>query len=129
MASVGLLLALARPTCAGAAPRALPTVVQDDAQLLFRSDAQVRASMAKLQALGVQWIRVTASWSDLTREPTAAQEPAFDDRDPAAYERRFGLTAGGAFQRCARRGRGVARYRLMYVNAAGRHAGIAVPLA
>ena len=86
MASVVLLLALAWPACAAAAPRALPTVVQDDAQLLFQSDAQVRASLANLQALGGQWVRVTASWSDLTRDSGATREPAFDDRDPAAYE-------------------------------------------
>lgn len=69
------------------APRALPTIVQDDAELLYRSDDSVRASLAKLQSVGADMVRVTASWSLLTRSPDAAHAPAdFDATDPAAYE-------------------------------------------
>lgn len=69
------------------APAALETVLQDDANLIYRPTDQVREAMAQIRALGVDRVRLTAIWSVLTRDADAAVEPAgFDARDPAAYE-------------------------------------------
>jgi hypothetical protein len=75
-----------------AARDALPTIVQDDAQLLHRPTAQVAGSLDRLRDLGVDTVRVTAGWSTLTRDPDSRiATPGFDQTDPAAYEQaRFG---------------------------------------
>jgi hypothetical protein len=72
----------------GSSPeRARPlTVVQDDAELLYRPDAQRAKVLDDLRAAGVDWVRVTAGWSVIAPEPEAAQRPAgFDATDPDAY--------------------------------------------
>ena len=72
---------------AAVAPAAgLETIVQDDALLLHRPAEQVTASMARLRALGVDRVRLTANWSVLTRSSDAEQAPVFDAADPVAYE-------------------------------------------
>ncbi len=84
--SLAVLGAVA-PAAATAAAPPLPTVLQDDAQLLHRPADQVRATLARLRAFGVDRVRVTANWSVLTRDAGAAARPAgFDAADPAAYE-------------------------------------------
>jgi hypothetical protein len=78
--------ALAAPP-APAAPRALETVLQDDALLLHRPPEQVRATVAQLAAMGVDRVRLTASWSSLApAADTEARPEDFDATDPAAYE-------------------------------------------
>jgi len=68
-------------------PRALETVLQDDAQLLHRPEPELRSALERLRALGVDRLRVTANWSVLTRDASSEQRPpAFDAADPAAYE-------------------------------------------
>jgi hypothetical protein len=65
----------------------LETIVQDDGLLLYRPAAEVRAAVARMKQLGIDRVRITASWSSLTREPEAGTKPAgFDGSDPAAYE-------------------------------------------
>ena len=77
------LVALAPAT----AHAALETVLQDDATFLYRTPAQVRASMREVRRLGVDRVRLTANWAILTRDADAAHRPgSFDARDPAAYE-------------------------------------------
>jgi len=84
IAAVALLVGLA---AAPASARGLETIVQDDATLLHRPPAQVEASMARLAALGVDRVRLTANWSVLTRDADADRPPPlFDAADPAAYE-------------------------------------------
>jgi hypothetical protein len=61
------------------------TVLQDDAHLLYRTDAEVRSAMADVRALGVDRVRLTASWSLLAPGPDSAQRPDFDATDPGAY--------------------------------------------
>ena len=79
------LALLAVPAPAGA--RGLETVLQDDAQLLHRPEAQLRRSLQELRLLGIDRIRVTAGWSVLTRDPDVEVPPeSFDGADPAAYE-------------------------------------------
>ena len=87
IAAVAALVAVPGAWAAPAAPRApLETVMQDDAQLLHRPPDQVRDSLARMRALGVDRVRVTANWSVLTRDADSLQKPAFDATDPAAYE-------------------------------------------
>ena len=88
-AALALLAVLAIAAgCGGASP--LPpgalTVVQDDAELLYRSDARMAAVLDDLRSAGVDWVRVTAGWSVIAPAPEAAQRPAgFDATDPDAY--------------------------------------------
>ncbi len=82
--------ALAAAALAGAAPATaapgLETVIQDDRLLLHRPVDEVRASMRRIRALGADRVRLTANWSVLTRDASSERRPAFDARDPAAYE-------------------------------------------
>ena len=63
---------------------ARPTIVQDDAQVLHRSTAEVRRTIRSLAGLGVDWLRVTANWSFIAPSPQDVRRPSFDARDPAA---------------------------------------------
>ncbi|MEA2125030.1 MAG: hypothetical protein QOI80_1812, partial [Solirubrobacteraceae bacterium] len=45
------------------APPRVVTIVQDDAQLLYRSPQRIAATLDDLRDLGVDWVRVTAGWS------------------------------------------------------------------
>jgi len=72
---------------ATAAARAgLETVIQDDGRLLHGSPEAVRQTMHTLRALGFDRVRLTASWSSLTRNPSSRRVPRFDATDPASYE-------------------------------------------
>jgi Cellulase (glycosyl hydrolase family 5) len=73
------LLALAAPASA------IETVIQDDAQLLHRSDDEVRASMEQIRSLGINRVRITAGWSTIAPDADAARRPDFLDTDPLAY--------------------------------------------
>ncbi|MGH2841141.1 MAG: hypothetical protein ACRDKY_10015, partial [Solirubrobacteraceae bacterium] len=68
------------------APAALETIVQDDAVMLYSSADDLRAAAARLKLLGVDRVRITANWSVMTRDSSSKVKPAFDARDPAAYE-------------------------------------------
>lgn len=84
--ALSLCVALVAVPAAPAPAAGLETLVQDDATLLHRPAPAVAASMARLHALGVDRVRLTADWSSLAREPDAATRPDFDAADPAAYE-------------------------------------------
>jgi hypothetical protein len=65
----------------------LETIMQDDGQLIFRTPAAAQAAVARMKAVGVDRVRITASWSSLTRDPASSTKPAnFDAADPSAYE-------------------------------------------
>ncbi|HEY1538266.1 MAG TPA: hypothetical protein VGF63_02630 [Solirubrobacteraceae bacterium] len=67
--------------------RGLTTILQDDSSFLYSPPAAVQAAAQRAKALGVDTIRLTASWSSLTRGADQSTKPAgFDARDPAAYE-------------------------------------------
>jgi hypothetical protein len=72
------------------APLATPgleTIMQDDGQLLFSTPAAAQAAVARMKAIGVDRVRITAGWSSLTRRPESDTRPEnFDATDPAAYE-------------------------------------------
>jgi hypothetical protein len=74
--------AAAEPTLAGAS---METILQDDAQLLHQSDAQVDTNMAQIRSLGVTRVRITAGWSTIAPSPDSTARPDFDATDPAAY--------------------------------------------
>ena len=82
-ASALILLVLAGCGGAPAPPERedVPTVVQDDAELLHRSDAQMAATLDDLAGLGVDWVRVTAGWSVIAPPDRPPSDPA----DPRAY--------------------------------------------
>jgi hypothetical protein len=84
------------------------TILQDDAVLLHRGAAGMHAGLRDLRALGVDWVRVTASWSAIAPAPRATRRPRFDARDPAAYPRR----SWAALDRLMR-GAGARRLRVM----------------
>jgi hypothetical protein len=71
---------------AAPASAALETIVQDDAVMLYSEPAELTAAAQRLKALGVDRVRITANWSVLTRDASSKVRPAFDARDPAAYE-------------------------------------------
>jgi hypothetical protein len=65
----------------------LETIIQDDGLMLYRPEAEVRAAAARMKELGIDRVRITASWSSLTRLPESDIKPAdFDAADPGAYE-------------------------------------------
>jgi hypothetical protein len=65
----------------------LETIIQDDGLLLYRPAAEVEAAVARMKELGADRVRITASWSSLTRIPESDVRPeGFDARDPGSYE-------------------------------------------
>lgn len=65
----------------------LETIVQDDGLLLYRPAAEVEAAAVRMKELGIDRVRITASWSSLTRLPESdIKPPGFDGSDPGAYE-------------------------------------------
>ena len=90
--SVAIMAVVVVAICAGGVSRpqgasaaAVETVVQDDAHLLYRSDADVRDALAEIRALGVTRVRLTAGWSVIAPDADSQQRPSFDAGDPAAY--------------------------------------------
>ena len=77
-------LALVVPADAREAP---DTIVQDDAELLFRSDERVAQNMRQLRALGVDRVRLNAGWSSIAPDPDSLQRPDLVLSDPDAYPR------------------------------------------
>jgi hypothetical protein len=79
-----------RPASPKAPPlssKGLETILQDDGLLLYRPQAEVEAAVARMRELGVDRVRITASWSSLTRASEESTKPAgFDAADPGAYE-------------------------------------------
>jgi hypothetical protein len=71
---------------AAPASAALETIVQDDAVMLYSSPTDLQAAAQRLKGFGVDRVRITANWSVLTRDASSKVRPAFDARDPAAYE-------------------------------------------
>ncbi|HZI91211.1 MAG TPA: alpha-amylase family protein, partial [Thermoleophilaceae bacterium] len=63
------------------------TIVQDDAELLFRSDERVTQSMRHLRSLGVDRVRLNAGWSSIAPDPDSLQRPDLTLSDPDAYPR------------------------------------------
>ena len=67
--------------------RPLPVTVQDDALMLHRGGAEVQATARRMASLGVDSVRLTASWSTLAPEPESKRVPKFDATNSDAYPR------------------------------------------
>ncbi len=88
--------AKAKPKAPAAKPKRKPapvstpgleTILQDDGLLLHRPAAEVAAAVQRMKELGIDRVRITASWSSLTRAPETETKPAdFRADDPGAYE-------------------------------------------
>ncbi len=63
------------------------TIVQDDAELLFRTDERVVQNMRHLKSLGVDRVRLNAGWSSIAPDPDSLQRPDLVLSDPDAYPR------------------------------------------
>ena len=64
----------------------IETIMQDDAALLYRPPAQMRRSLRRMARLGVDRVRVTASWRQLAPRRTWVKRPFFDATDPSQYD-------------------------------------------
>ena len=91
--AVAALAATATAACAATSrgtatsARGLETIVQDDGLLLYRPAAEVQAAVMRMKELGIDRVRITASWSSLTRLPESdIKPPGFNAADPGAYE-------------------------------------------
>ncbi len=84
----GLAVALA-VALSGAPPtpnrHTVETVMQDDALLLYRPHASVRKSAQQMAELGVDRVRLTASWSGLAPSSKSRTKPEFNASDSRQY--------------------------------------------
>jgi hypothetical protein len=54
---------------------------------LASADAGLRAqTLDEISGLGAKWLRVVLYWKGVAPSPNSAKRPAFDERDPAAYD-------------------------------------------
>ena len=85
--AVAAVLALAALALFPAAAEAVgpETVIQDDAALLYHSDAEVRASVERIQELGIDRVRITAAWGLIAPAAQSRERPRFDAGDSSAY--------------------------------------------
>ncbi len=67
--------------------RPLPITVQDDALMLHRAGSEVQATARRMANLGVDRVRLTASWSTLAPNPGSRRMPNFDATNSDAYPR------------------------------------------
>jgi hypothetical protein len=92
-----------KPANAKRAPvssRGLETILQDDGLLLYRPQPEVEAAVARMRELGVDRVRITASWSSLTRMPEEETKPrALTPPIPAPTSTRAGLAWTRRFAR------------------------------
>ena len=75
---------------AGGAPavgeRPVETVIQDDALMLHGSEERVRGVAQDMRSLGVDRVRITASWFVVAPDRDSTERPQFDAADPGAYQ-------------------------------------------
>ncbi len=84
---VAAVVAALAPIAPAHAREAPDTIVQDDAELLFRSDERVVQSMRQLRSLGVDRVRLNAGWSSIAPDPDSLQRPDLVLSEPDAYPR------------------------------------------
>jgi len=64
----------------------LETSIQDDVSFQGRPPSQVLQAVAQVRELGIDRIRLTASWSNVAPNPDSNSRPRFDATDPMAYD-------------------------------------------
>jgi hypothetical protein len=78
------LVALFASTGTAAANSTMPTVIQDDPELLYGSADLRETRLDEINSLGVEIVKVRVNWRFIA--PTGKKKPAgFDGNDPAAY--------------------------------------------
>lgn len=82
--SLAVTLALALGGQEPVGGHSMETVMQDDAQLLYEP-AIARRAVRRMADLGVDRVRITASWSALAPGTTSKRRPRFDAADSGAY--------------------------------------------
>jgi len=86
---MAILLLLAAVYGAGAA-RALASTAQfttiEDPTYLLGSETVREQTLNELQSLGVQAVRMTMYWQDVTPSPDATRRPSFDQTSPSSYD-------------------------------------------
>jgi uncharacterized membrane protein len=99
--AVAALLLLAG--CGGGKPERPPVVsiLQDDAQLLYPPAAEISRTLDELRSLGVDWVRVTASWNMLEPRRGVFHWAALDRLRRLAHDRGLPLAIDIAFFRPA----------------------------
>ena len=65
--------------------RPVETVMQDDALMLHGSEHSVRSAARDMRGLGVDRVRITASWFFVAPGIASKRRPEFDATDPNAY--------------------------------------------
>lgn len=60
-------------------------MIQDDAALLYRSDAEVHAAVERIRELGIDRVRITAAWGLIAPGAQSRERPRFDASDSSAY--------------------------------------------
>jgi hypothetical protein len=94
MATAAAMVALVAAGCGeegpppdpGGPPGAPSLVVQDDAELLYRSPERVARNLDLLERSGVRAVRITAGWRRIAPARDSRGRPQFDAADPAAYD-------------------------------------------
>jgi hypothetical protein len=85
IALLAAVLAVAMLPAAASASPTQESTFQDDNQLIFSPPAAVAATLDRLQALGVDRLRVSVFWATVAPGAQQQTRPAFDATDPAAY--------------------------------------------
>src|SRR3954452_19890364 len=67
------------------ASRSQESLFQDDANLLFASDARRNATLDELRGLGVDVTRANVVWNQYAPGPKRKTKPSFDATNPKAY--------------------------------------------
>src|SRR5436309_6498586 len=81
--AVAAVCIAAMPAAAAHAARDAELSMMDDQALLGASQAQVDQTLARMQSLGADRVRVSAFWADIAPAPTSTAKPAgFNAADP-----------------------------------------------
>src|SRR5947208_1936940 len=83
---VALAIALLMPAARAAASASQATLMQDDAQILFTSDARRNKTLDEMKALGADVVKFRLDWASVAPSPNKRKKPkGFSGDDPAEY--------------------------------------------
>ena len=84
--AMGALLALVLVLPGSAAASRSQWSMVEDHPYLVRSGPDARiGALNEIKALGADALRIEVKWNEVTRDPSANKQPAFDATDPGAY--------------------------------------------
>ena len=83
---VALLVLLLLPAARAAASASQVTIMQDDNQIVFVSDAHRAKTLDEMKALGADVVKIRVDWRSLSPSAGSKQKPSgFSGRDPNEY--------------------------------------------